>query len=217
MTINVYTNFRVAYNSPDHLKPEGTKNDNHTSLVFINAMHGILSKQFSGQQSFLDLGCSGGQLVADFKDKGYISVGLEGSDYSLVHRRANWATLANTNLFTCDITRPFQITNNTLNLRFNLITMWDVIEHIKTDELDKVFLNIKNHLKGYFMATTSDESVIRDGLELHQTRWDEAHWKKYIAENQKWLVPVDLGVSPVRWNTSSGRGFLTYYIREVKK
>ena len=144
--------------------------------------------------AFLDLGCSGGQLVADFRSIGWISVGLEGSDYSFRHERANWKKLAYKNLFVCDITKFFQISPP----KFSLITAWEVLEHIKTEDLHQVFRNIIRHLSinGYFIASTAQGSSVVDGVELHQTRWSNAEWRKFIEDNFPELTPVDLGLTP---------------------
>src|SRR5688572_7916885 len=129
-SISVATSNPVAYSSPDHVAPFGTMYDNSTNRKFVLHMNEVISSQFkTGPRGFMDLGCSGGQLVADFKEIGWTAVGLEGSDYSLKHKRANWATLANTNLFTCDITKPFQVMLDQKPLCFHLITAWEVLEH----------------------------------------------------------------------------------------
>ena len=62
---------------------------------------GSLSKAWeSAADQFLDLGCSGGQLVIDYIDRGHLGIGLEGSNYSVINKRANWPKYHNKNLFT---------------------------------------------------------------------------------------------------------------------
>jgi hypothetical protein len=108
--LDVVTDHPVAFASPDHIVPHGTKYNNSTNRKFVLFMNDYVRSRFSGEHpGFMDLGCSGGQLVKDFKDLHWIAVGLEGSDYSLKHRRANWRTMANQNLFTCDIAKPFRV------------------------------------------------------------------------------------------------------------
>jgi 2-polyprenyl-3-methyl-5-hydroxy-6-metoxy-1,4-benzoquinol methylase len=195
--LKVITEHRVAFDSPDHMAPCGTKENNSTNRSFVLLMNKILRREFPNSQlKFLDLGCSGGQLVKDFRDLGYVSAGLEGSDYSLKHGRANWPLLANKNLFTCDISKPFEIKSREKGVKFNLITIWEVLEHIRIEELDTVFKNIINHLEkgGYFIASTSSSSAMSNGLELHQTRMSNQEWHKYIQERFKELAPVDLGL-----------------------
>jgi len=198
-TFHVETNHRVAFESPDHLAPKGTAANNSTNKKFVLHMDERIRGELnagSNTLNFLDLGCSGGQLVADFLKMKWRSAGLEGSDYSLKFRRANWASLANTNLFTCDITKPYQVTLDGAPAKFHLVTAWEVMEHIATPDLDIVFTQIRKHLAtgGYFIASTTETSDIHEGLELHQTRWTNAQWREYVAKRHPDLEYVDVGL-----------------------
>ncbi len=204
----VETNFRVAFESPDHLAPKGTASNNSTNKKFVLHMDEYLRRELKAGPNtlnFLDLGCSGGQLVADFMKLKWRGVGLEGSDYSLKFKRANWATLANINLFTCDITKPYQVTLDGRPAQFHLITAWEVMEHLATPDLDQVFTQIRKHLApgGYFVASTTETSDINEGLELHQTQWTNPQWREYVAKTHPDLEYVDVGLQPhqfVRYN-----------------
>jgi 2-polyprenyl-3-methyl-5-hydroxy-6-metoxy-1,4-benzoquinol methylase len=214
--IKVITKHQIAYESPDHIAPCGTMQDDSTNRTFIILIDKLLKRDFEGKQlNFLDLGCSGGQLVRDFRDLGYISVGLEGSDYSQKHKRANWPLLGGKNLFTCDIKEPFEIISED-KIKFHLITAWEVLEHIRRDDLDNLFLNIISHLEegGYFIASTSSSSSYCNDLELHQTRMTNDEWRKYIQGKYRELIPTDLGFryyEYVRYSTVGGENsFLLY-------
>ncbi len=191
------TNHPVAFESPDHIAPKGTAVNNSTNKKFVLHMDAKLSREFAGQTlQMMDLGCAGGQLVIDFMSLGWVGVGIEGSDFSLKHRRANWATHANTNLFTGDITKPFQIKMNALPAQMNLITAWEVMEHIAPKDLPAVFDNIVKHMApgGYFIASTTETSDIHEGLELHQTQWTNAEWRAWVSKNYPDLEYVDVGL-----------------------
>jgi len=179
------TNHPVAFESPDHLMPWGTSRDNNTNKRFVTLLTRRVRQEFPNTTwRYLDLGCSGGQLVKDFCDLGWVGIGLEGSDFSLKHRRANWATMAGTHLFTCDITKPFQLNSSAAPARFHLITMWEVLEHIHERDLPQLFDNVIKHLEpgGYFIASTSSTPDIHDGVDLHQTKWPNAQWRAMIAK-----------------------------------
>lgn len=196
--ITCETKYPVAFEAPDHIAPKGTAENNSTNKYFVLHMDAKLHREFKQDNlCFMDLGCSGGQLVADFMKLRWKSLGLEGSDFSLKHCRANWATLANTNLFTADITKPFQIRIDNQSAKFHLITAWEVMEHIATADLGQVFRNIIEHLEpgGYFIASTMESSDIHEGLELHQTRWSNTKWRAYVAENFPELENRDLGLN----------------------
>jgi SAM-dependent methyltransferase len=144
----------------------------------------------------MDLGCAGGQMIADFIKLRWQGVGIEGSDFSLKHRRANWATLGNRNLFTSDITKPFQVTLDARPVTFHLITAWEVMEHIATSDLPTVFDNIVKHLEpgGYFLASTTETSDRHEGLELHQTQWDNSQWRAWVEERYPQLEYAHVGL-----------------------
>ena len=195
--IELQTKFPVAFESPDHLVPWGTMNDNSTNRKFVLFMDDLVrSQRETGPFGFMDLGCSGGQLVRDFKDLAWIAVGLEGSDYSLKHRRANWPKMAGKNLFTCDITKPFQVLRDQRPLPFDIITAWEVLEHVPPSALDQLFRNIAGHLRpgGYFIASTTSVPDFHDGVDLHQSKFSNQQWRELISAKAPDFEHVELGL-----------------------
>jgi SAM-dependent methyltransferase len=181
LKISLETNFPVAFESPDHLVPWGTAKDNSKNYRF-NQKINKLFKNFPMPFSILDLGCSGGGFIADCMNDGVIAVGLEGSDYSLKYGRAEWGRIPN-NLFTCDVTKPFRISETFQNIKkdlnFNVITSFEIMEHIKTNDILNVINNVKLHLKdkGIWIMSISSEDDLIDGVNLHQT-----------VESKKWWI-----------------------------
>jgi len=181
----VETEARVAVDSPDHLFPWGTANDNHTSEIMLDEIR----EYFGRPYSIMDLGCSGGQSIIDAISKGNVAIGLEGSDYSWKNKRANW-TEENYNkiLFTCDVAKPFQVLNDSVPFKFDIITAWEFLEHIHPDELDQMFANVNNHLVdgGLFIgqyAIGTDEHMFFDprvghhvNVDLHQSVHPVSWW-----------------------------------------
>jgi len=195
--LTLETRHPVAFESPDHIAPKGTAENNSTNKKFILHMDDVLGREIGHRPlRCLDLGCSGGQMVKDFLDLKWLAAGLEGSDYSLKRRRANWAKLAHTHLFTCDITRPFQLMVDGKPARFHLITAWEVMEHIATPDLDGLFNNIRNHLEegGYFIASTTCTPDIHEGIELHQTKWEHHEWRSFVENKYPDLEFADVGL-----------------------
>lgn len=211
--IRLETKHPIAFESPDHIIPWGTSRDNSTHKKFVDFMARRLYSELPGKTlGALDLGCSGGQLVKDFRDLNWLAVGLEGSDFSLKHRRANWPALAGKNLFTCDITKPFRVAVNGEPAKFHLTTMWEVLEHIHERDLKQLFDNICTHLAagGYFVASTTSGPDVHDGVDLHQTRWTNTQWKAWLAKNFPELEPVDLGLKYYQFvRHNDERSFLT--------
>ena len=69
--IRLETNYPVAIESPDHIAPVGTVNDNTTDIDYINAVKNYFDNK---QIRVLDLGCAGGQLISDFISRGDVAM-----------------------------------------------------------------------------------------------------------------------------------------------
>lgn len=195
MVFKVETEWPIALDSPDHLNPLGTMQDNHGGKLFIDDfINWFKNNRNQGQPingrelSVADLGCSGGQLIKEWLEITDNAIGLEGSDWSVNHRRANWPSLHNKNLFTCDVSRDYTIKNNGQLYQCDLISAWEVLEHISTDRLPTFFDNIHKHLKsgGVFLGSASNHSDTgRGSLELHQSRFTYDQWvNKYFPQDK---------------------------------
>jgi hypothetical protein len=153
------TQYPFALDSRDHIVPGGTMMDDTGDNGFLEKAYAL----FHPVRPFalLDLGCSSGAIVQGAIRDGRIAAGLEGSDYSLTRRRGAWANLAGNALFTCDITKPFLLSAVTYHdqlpassgstvtpqpFRFDVVTSWEVMEHIGEDGLDQLITNVLSHL-----------------------------------------------------------------------
>ena len=173
--MKLITDYQVAYESLDHTEPWGTKKDNNTSLGFIDEVEEYFQKK---KFSFLDIGCSGGQLVIDFFERGHNAIGIEGSDYSALNGRESWSKYYNKCLFTCDASKPYKIVSNKNKpVKFDCISSWEVIEHILPEDLDAFFLNVVNHMhdKSIFVGSIS---YCPD--KYHFSIFPEEEWKNNI-------------------------------------
>jgi 2-polyprenyl-3-methyl-5-hydroxy-6-metoxy-1,4-benzoquinol methylase len=178
--VTVITEKPVAYDSPDHIEPWGTKQDNSIHLKFNYKLAQWIPLE---QLTVLDLGCAGGGFVKSIIDIGCFAVGIEGSDYSLIRGRAEWSTIPG-NLFTADVTEPFQILVQSENeencqpFQFKVITAWEFIEHISADKLKMVFQNISTHLEkdGVVIMSVSPNEEVINGVKLHQTVENKEWW-----------------------------------------
>lgn len=179
------TDYPVALESDDHKFPFGTKQDDTRHPRFIRKCESLFS--VDRDIKFLDLGCSGGGMVLDACLRGHIGIGLEGSDFSYLNQRAEWRVLHN-NLFTCDISKDFTLCDKTSSeiVKFEVITAWEVLEHLTEDELKQLFINIKKHLTddGYFIGSVSTVDSFYPGtsINLHKTVKPREWWLEKIKE-----------------------------------
>ncbi len=173
----------VAYDSPDHIQPWGTVNDNSINYCFNLKLMWWLPRPYL---KVLDLGCAGGGFVKSLINSRCVAVGVEGSDYSQRMKRAEWATIPG-NLFTADATAPFEISvhegDRCEPMKFTVVTAWEFIEHIAEPNLDTVMRNIDRHLapNGVVIMSVSPRDEIINGVRLHQT----------VAEKPWWLAKFE--------------------------
>lgn len=188
--IKVRTDFPIAYESYDHIDPKGTARDNTHHNLFVERVNELASNE---KIIFADLGCAGGGLVKDFVDNGHQAVGIEGSDYSQKNKRAEWATIPD-NLFTADITKPFYISdeNNAVGI-CDMITAWDVLEHIHEMDLGALICNIRTNLKanGLFVASVATFPDHPHHVTLKDKEWWVTLFKKYkiIVAEEAYFEP----------------------------
>lgn len=186
--ITVQTDHPIAYDSPDHQIPHGTKNDNSVNIKFNNKIHSIFNRNIS----VLDLGCAGGGMVRSFLEQGDLAIGIEGSDFCKKNGLHEWPHMPN-RLFTADITKPFQILEHGNPIKFDLITSWEVLEHISQDDLPQVFDNIEKHLKDDCIFVASINTMLDRNKRYHQTIESKSWWIDFIKETTKLkIMPHDM-------------------------
>jgi 2-polyprenyl-3-methyl-5-hydroxy-6-metoxy-1,4-benzoquinol methylase len=185
---------KIATESWDHKQPRGTLNDDTRCPQFVVE----LEKLQASPLVHLDLGCAGGGLVYDFLLQGHYSIGIDGSDVSRKLKRAHWSVIPN-HLFTADITSAFSVKRkNGSNAYFNVITAWEVMEHIPEDKLGQLISNICEHLTpdGIFccsIATFPDFDPVTGAI-WHVTLKDKSWWLSRFK--QLGLTPLEVDLNP---------------------
>lgn len=196
----------VAFNSPDHLCPSGTRRDNSRNHRFNEKLYRIYPQK-NNFLKVLDLGCSGGGFVRDCLNDGCLAVGIEGSDFSKKSRRAEWATIPDY-LFTCDITEEFEVLQEDERgierIQFDVVTAWEVMEHIAEDDLSRVAENVMKHLHpmGLWIMSVSPTEDVIDGIRWHQT----VHAKPWWVEKFRSMGLVHIEEYVKYFNTQFVRG-----------
>jgi cyclopropane fatty-acyl-phospholipid synthase-like methyltransferase len=148
---SVKTNHPVALDSLDHLHPSGAALNNSENRQFNwNVTRWIKTHLEPRNRPLrcMDIGCAGGGYIKTMLDEGWDAIGIEGSSYPLLNHLFNWPELANRHLFTCDATRPFtvQIDDSNAMFAFDLITAWEVMEHIEEVDIPRFLENVYTHL-----------------------------------------------------------------------
>jgi cyclopropane fatty-acyl-phospholipid synthase-like methyltransferase len=169
----------------------------------------------------MDLGCSGGGMVRSFLEDGHTAIGLEGSDVSKKLRTGEWDNCP-LHLFTADITSPFEVRDsNDQPMKFDLITSWEVLEHITENKLPGLMENIRNHLApgGIFVGSVAmfPDADPSTGAVYHVTLQSQDWWLAKFAEHGFKVVrnhpylPEDYvrgnGMSLKDWYPGDGLGF----------
>ena len=102
-------------------------------------------------------------------------------------QRAEWRLLSN-HLFTSDIARPFQIRSidGMKPVQFDVVTAWEVLEHIADADFPTLFENIRLHLagEGVFVGsiTTIQDADSLRGAVYHRTVAAREWWEKRFCE-----------------------------------
>ena len=208
--IVVATQKPIAFDSPDHLVPWGTASNNSRNYRFNEKIYQIFYS-YAKPLRILDVGCAGGAFVKDCLNDGCFSVGLEGSDYSKKFKRAEWATIPN-NLFTGDVTENFEVSIQTEEVKkqvsFELITSWELMEHIAPDKIAAVAENVKKHLAshGLWIMSVATVDDIVNGVNLHQTVKPKEWWIEKFASLGLYHLPAFVDF----FNTQFVRGGTKY-------
>jgi SAM-dependent methyltransferase len=212
--IQLITEHPIASDSKDYEKPWGTVNDNTKSDPWWDEVGAMFGRKIN----YMDWGCAGGGLVAQALDRGHTGVALEGGDYWVNHindehpSAKQWKKYLGSNFFTCDITRPFQVLQDGESMKFDLISSWEVFEHLYEDRLETVFDNLKKHLAdgGMFVGTVSTRGEGSSGIELHVTIHDENWWR------DRFLVHFDVEPYPFKEPVRTDSGNFHVCLRKPK-
>lgn len=174
---------KVADESWDYKQPRGTLVDDTRCPQFVRAVE----RYFNRKVSFCDLGCAGGGLVFDFIISGNQAIGIEGSNLSKNSGRAHWAVIPSA-LFVADITKPLsvRVKSGDSPAKFDVISAWEVMEHIPENLLPGLFKNIRDHLAdgGLFVcsiATFPDFDPVT-GAVWHVTLKDRNWWVSKFSQ-----------------------------------
>jgi len=187
----ILTDHPHPLDSPDYLRPWGAKNDDTHCPGFVEWVR----ESFGPHAKHLDLGCAGGGLVADMRDAGFYSIGIEGSEEPKRLGRPAWLKYPEA-FFHADIGKPFGFPD----WRFDVISAWEVLEHIPESDLPVFFNNVWRHLVpgGAFVGTVS----MNFDKDYHQTV-KPFEWWRAVFLRERFELCLDLPES-ARARTDGG-------------
>ncbi|MCH9633587.1 MAG: hypothetical protein S4CHLAM7_03150 [Chlamydiae bacterium] len=179
--VKIQTKFPFAIESNDFKFPWGSSRDNTRHPRFVEACTSYFN---SKKLSFLDLGCAGGGLVLDFLVAGHEAYGIDGSDFPLKNQQGVWKVIPN-HLFNADLSKPFKLVNENNSIAtFDIISAWELLEHIPENSVDLLIKQIKLHLNdgGLFIGSICFTSDLKDGHEYHATIQSNEWWLKKFSD-----------------------------------
>jgi hypothetical protein len=175
--VKLETIYPIALDSHDHISPDSTVEGVVRPTLFVQDCIRILGTEMKG----LDLGTGAAGIVFEFLMSGVMAIGVDGSNFCRQNKVGYWPLIPH-HLFTCDITKPFSFINadSQTPIEFDVITMWEVLEHLEAVSLKELFKNITLHLsdQGYFIGSVSlIEYTDANGNPYHVTLKPRQWWK----------------------------------------
>jgi predicted TPR repeat methyltransferase len=165
--MRILTKHPIAMDSADYLDPYGSMHNSSTNSLFNQHLYSL----FDHKISILDLGCAGGGFVEQCNKDEHYAVGIDGSDYPKKNNLHAWSRIPD-KLFTADITKVFNIMENNNFAYFDVITAWELLEHIPEKDINSFVFNVKCHLKhnGLFIVSINVASQAH-AQSIYNTGW----------------------------------------------
>ncbi|MES2832655.1 MAG: methyltransferase domain-containing protein [Pseudomonadota bacterium] len=186
--IKIATDHPIALTSNDHLEPDSTTEGLVRPTQFVRHCIDVLGPDIR----CLELGAGAAGLLFEYIQNGLVAIGIDGSDYCKKNRIGYWPLIPG-NLFTCDLTHPFRFHReaDSETMKFNLITAWEVFEHIAEADLSQTLANVATHLEpeGYFIGSISMiEYLDKNGRPYHVTLKPRTWWKEKFEKEGLYIV-----------------------------
>ena len=213
--IHLETQHPLAVSSNDHLEPDSTQEGIARPTSFVVHCTDIVGRD----SAWLDIGCGAAGLVYEAAMQGVLAFGIDGSDHCRRHGIGYWPLLP-ASLKTCDVTEPFAFRSagGVEQVRFDLVSAWEVLEHIDEARINALLTNVRANLAdgGYFIGSVSLlEYASPSGLPYHVTLKPKAWWAERFAQCGLSMLetsPFDTRLFP-RGNGPRFQDFHNYHLR----
>jgi len=169
--------------NPETINPRGSVYDciSISPTNFIKKTKKIFGKNYT----HLDLGCGSGSFVYNSRKAGVDSIGVD--NYLDRKKVPYWNSIYKNFYFNADISKDLFLKKNYQDVKFDLITLWEVFEHIDTDKLPTLIQNICRHMheKSIIVGsicTVRDENPLKNAI-YHTTVQPKEWWLKFLDKN----------------------------------
>lgn len=189
--LKIITKHPIALDSADHTDPHGALDQRgNEGVEFFYE----LSRKYPEVKSVLDLGTGTGAFVANGIADDFEAYGIEGSD--CVDSSLPWVYYKDTRLFHADLRHRFVLGEQrerwidepygpteyrTYPKQFDLITAWDVMEHLDENTIEVSLENFVRHTRkgSYVMATIVFDNT--DNEKYHTLCKPRCWWTSLFA------------------------------------
>jgi len=106
--------------------------------------------------TFIDLGCAEGGYIKEVIDDGYFGIGVDGFPAFKNRGIEGWGKYPD-HFFQLNFAKPMVVESEGIPLKFDVVTAWEVAEHLFEDEIDTFIKNLANLVKdeGMVLLTVS--------------------------------------------------------------
>jgi len=148
----------------------------------------------------LDLGCGGGCSIEEFIKEGHSGVGLDANPWYGECGLQAWSRISG-NLFQCDLTKPFSITEDGVITKFDVITTWECLEHIHEDGLATLADNIvtHSHEDTWLIFSASQRADYPHHKTIHDKEW----WINFFTSYGFVNTDINFDKDVIRWESDS--------------
>lgn len=168
--MKIETNYPLCIDSLDYTNPIGAVNDDNCNPLYVSELESFFGKKIS----YLELGCAGGSIIDYMVNQGHDAYGIDGTDHPLKIGRPAWLKHYNSRLFTCDLSKDFQVSDAP---EFDVISSWEFMEHIEPDRLDFVLSKVHSLVSKNGIVVFGISTSVCDH---HKSIFSEQTWKENI-------------------------------------
>jgi 2-polyprenyl-3-methyl-5-hydroxy-6-metoxy-1,4-benzoquinol methylase len=195
----IKTKYPLCVDSMDYINPVGAVNDDNCNPLYVDEVISL----FNHPISYLELGCAGGTIVDYLVSRGHDAYGIDGTDHPIKIGRTAWKKHHNTRLFTCDLSKPFDILESP---KFDVISAWEFMEHLPPKCINYLMAKLYKLLKedgiilfgissvecshhlSVFTREIWEQNVFSELFDTHDYNLTSKYREDYIGDHKSFFV-----------------------------